>query len=74
VVKRNIESLRGRIELTTKPGEGTKFTLRLPLTMAIIDAMLLSAFGKQQYLLPTIAIQRSFRPEHGTVFDGGRSR
>ena len=41
VVKRNIESLRGRIELTTRSGESTKFTLRLPLTMAIIDAMLI---------------------------------
>lgn len=66
VVKRNIESLRGRIELTTRPGEGTKFTLRLPLTMAIIDAMLVRV-GEQQYLLPTIAIQRSFRPEPGAV-------
>ena len=62
VVKRNIEAVRGRIEVATSPGEGTKFTLRLPLTMAIIDAMLVRV-GSQQYLLPTVAIRRSFRPD-----------
>lgn len=66
VVKRNVEAVRGRIEVATAPGEGTKFTLRLPLTMAIIDAMLVRV-GAQQYLLPTIAIRRSFRPDPGAL-------
>ena len=43
-----------------------KFTLRLPLTMAIVDAMLLRV-GREQYLLPTVAIQRSFRPTREVV-------
>ena len=62
VVRRNIEALRGRIEVTTEPGRRTRFTLRLPLTTAIIDAMSVRV-GGQQYLLPTVVIQRSFRPE-----------
>ena len=62
VVWRNVESLRGRIEIATEPEKGTKFTLRLPLTMAIIDAMLLQV-GRQRYLLPTAAIERNFRPD-----------
>ena len=61
VVKRNIERLGGRIEATNEPGRGTTFTLRLPLTLAITDAMLVSV-GLETYLLPTIAIERAFRP------------
>jgi two-component system chemotaxis sensor kinase CheA len=66
VVRRNIESLRGHIAVNTRPGLGTIFTLRVPLTLAILDAMLVRV-GRQQYLLPTVAIQRSFRPEPGSV-------
>lgn len=61
VVKRSIESLRGRIEVDSVVGEGTTFTLRLPLTMAITDAMLVRV-GRQRYLLPTISIEKSMRP------------
>jgi two-component system chemotaxis sensor kinase CheA len=66
VVRKNIESLRGRIEISSKVGEGSTFTIRLPLTMAITDAMLCSV-GEQRYLLPTVSIEQSFRPEAGTV-------
>ncbi|MEN6449051.1 MAG: chemotaxis protein CheA [Thermoguttaceae bacterium] len=66
VVRRNVESLRGHIAVTTQPGAGTTITLRVPLTMAILDAMLLRV-GQQQYLLPTIAIQRSFRPDPDSI-------
>ncbi len=66
VVKRGIESLRGRVELTSQPGKGTTFTIRLPLTMAITDAMLVGV-GQAKYLIPTISIERSFRPEAGAV-------
>ncbi|MCE9544005.1 MAG: chemotaxis protein CheA [Planctomycetia bacterium] len=66
VVKRSIEALRGRIEVATQSGAGTRFTLRLPLTTAIIDAMSIRV-GGQQYLLPTVVIQRSFRPEPGSI-------
>jgi two-component system chemotaxis sensor kinase CheA len=66
VVKKNIESIRGRIEVNSWKGQGTTVTLRLPLTMAITDAMLLRV-GSERYLLPTVSIEQSFRPEKGAV-------
>jgi two-component system, chemotaxis family, sensor kinase CheA len=66
VVKKNIESLRGRVDVDSEPGRGTTFTLRVPLTMAITDAMLLRV-GAERYLLPMIAIAHSFRPALGAV-------
>lgn len=66
VVKRNIESLRGRIEVTSTPGEGSVFTIRLPLTMAITDAMILRV-GREKYLLPTVSIEQSFQPDAGSI-------
>ncbi|MFP4355087.1 MAG: chemotaxis protein CheA [Phycisphaerae bacterium] len=66
VVKKNIESIRGRIEVSSKLGEGTTFAMRLPLTMAITDAMLLRV-GTERYLLPTVSIEQSFRPEPGAI-------
>jgi len=61
VVKQNIKSLHGHIEVASRPGEGTTFTVRLPLTMAIADAMILR-IGQGRYLLPVISIEHSFRP------------
>jgi two-component system chemotaxis sensor kinase CheA len=66
VVKRNIESLRGRIEVASKKGEGSTFSIRLPLTMAITDAMILSV-GEETYLLPTVSIEQSFQPPAGSI-------
>ena len=66
VVKKGIESLRGRVEVISRAGEGSTFTMRVPLTMAITDAMLVRV-GEQRYLLPTISIEQSFRPEVGAV-------
>ena len=62
VVKRAMEVLRGRIEVASRTGEGSHFTLRLPLTLAITDAMLLRV-GGERFLLPTVSIEQSFRPE-----------
>jgi len=61
VVRRNIEGIRGRIEITSAPGEGTTFKLRLPLTLAITDGMLVRV-GLERYIVPTTSIQLSFRP------------
>ncbi len=66
VVRRNIESLHGHVAIATRPGIAAKFTLRVPLTTAILDAMVVR-IGARQYLLPMIAIQRNFRPEPGSV-------
>ena len=61
VVRRNIEALRGRIEIQSRPGEGTVFTIRLPLTLAIVDGLVLRS-GEQRFVLPTFAIRESLRP------------
>ena len=56
VVKRTIDGLRGTIDLRTKPGEGTTLTLRLPLTLAIIDGMLVRV-GDGRYTIPLAAVE-----------------
>lgn len=56
VVKRTIDALRGSIDVTSKPGEGTTVTLRLPLTLAIIDGMLVRV-GKGRYTIPLSAVE-----------------
>ena len=66
VVKKGIESLRGQIDVTSTEGGGSTFSMRVPLTMAITDAMLVSV-GRERYLLPTVSIEQSFRPEPGTI-------
>lgn len=66
VVKRNIESLRGQIEITSHPGQGSRFSIRLPLTLAIIDGMVVRA-GRERYIIPTLSIIRSIRPAAGDI-------
>ncbi|MGZ8414375.1 MAG: chemotaxis protein CheA [Gemmatirosa sp.] len=72
VVKRNIESVRGRIEISSEPGQGTTFYVRLPLTLAVTDGMLVRV-GTERYIVPTTNIHMSFRPERGMLQTvGGR--
>ncbi|HYH37441.1 MAG TPA: chemotaxis protein CheA [Azospirillum sp.] len=56
VVKRNIETLRGSIDIATTPGRGTEMTLRLPLTLAIIDGLLVRV-GTGRYAMPLSAVE-----------------
>ena len=51
VVRRNIQSLRGNCDVSSTEGEGTTFTIRLPLTLAIIDGFLVGV-GKSAYVIP----------------------
>ncbi len=51
VVRRNIEALRGQVEVESTLGKGSKFTIRLPLTLAIIDGFLVQV-GKSSYVIP----------------------
>jgi two-component system chemotaxis sensor kinase CheA len=56
VVKRLIEALRGTIDLATTPGQGTTITLRLPLTLAIIDGLMIRV-GQGRYIVPLSAVE-----------------
>jgi two-component system chemotaxis sensor kinase CheA len=73
VVKRTIEGLRGTIDLSTKPGEGTTATLRLPLTLAIIEGMLVRV-GNGRYSIPLSAVEECVElPEAAIRGDQGRN-
>lgn len=56
VVKRTIENMRGSIDLATKPGQGTTVTLRLPLTLAIIEGLLIRV-SAGRYIIPLPAVE-----------------
>jgi chemotaxis methyl-accepting protein methylase/signal transduction histidine kinase len=62
VVKRNIETLRGQVEIQSESGKGSVFKMRLPLTLAIIDGMVIRV-GREIYVVPTSSIVRSLRPD-----------
>jgi two-component system chemotaxis sensor kinase CheA len=66
VVRRNIEVLRGRIEIQSTPGVGTTFIIRLPLTLAIVEGLLLRC-GNERFLLPTFSVRESLRPARSQV-------
>ena len=51
VVRRDIEAIRGRVEVTSEPGRGTKFSLRLPLTLAMIEGFYIAS-GDETYVVP----------------------
>ena len=56
VVKRTIEAMRGSIDLATVPGQGSTVTLRLPLTLAIIEGLLIRV-GEGRYIIPLSAVE-----------------
>jgi two-component system, chemotaxis family, sensor kinase CheA len=61
VVKRNVEEMRGRVSVSSRPGQGTTFRLILPLTLAIIEGMLVRC-GTETYIVPSLSIIESLRP------------
>ncbi|MGB7566551.1 MAG: chemotaxis protein CheA, partial [Chitinivibrionales bacterium] len=61
VVRRNIEALRGSVEIQSEPGKGTTFSIRLPLTLAIVDGMIIRS-GDDSYIIPTLSILESIKP------------
>ncbi len=67
VVRTNIESLRGRIDIVSEAGKGSTFSLQMPLTLAITEGMLVKV-GAERYILPTIKIQAAFKPETDMLF------
>lgn len=66
VVRKGVETLHGRIDINTAAGVGSTFTVRLPLTLAITDGMLVRV-GCERYIIPTISIHLCFRPEPDSI-------
>jgi two-component system chemotaxis sensor kinase CheA len=71
VVKSKIQSLGGSVQVESKPGQGSKFSVQLPLTLSIISAMLIR-LGSEKYAIPLSSIvetsavkQEQFRNVHG---------
>ncbi|APD88572.1 chemotaxis protein CheA [Alteromonas mediterranea] len=61
VVRRNIESIGGRIDIESSAGEGSAFFIHLPLTLAIVDGMCVTV-GEQIFVIPLLNIIESFQP------------
>ena len=61
VVRRSVQALRGRIDVQSKMGEGTTFFLKLPLTLAIIEGLVV-VVGDQRFIAPIFSVKEMFRP------------
>ncbi len=61
VVKKQIQKLRGSVDIQSTAGRGTVFSLKLPLTMAIIDGLVVGV-GKERYIIPIFAVREMLRP------------
>ena len=64
VVKRNIEALRGSVELDSEPGQGTTVTINLPLTLAIIDGFMVGSAG-DQFIIPLSMVEECVEMDSG---------
>lgn len=73
VVRRNIESIGGRIEIESSKGEGSAFYIHLPLTLAIVDGMCVSV-GEQIFVIPLLNVIESFQPTTSQVKMLGNER
>jgi two-component system chemotaxis sensor kinase CheA len=62
VVKRNIQDLRGTVEVSTEENQGTKFRISLPLTLSIIDGLLV-AVGETHFILPLSSVEKCYEVE-----------
>ena len=66
IVKKSVQALGGSITLTSTPGEGTRFRIRLPLTMAILEGLSM-AVGDETYIVPLTSIVESIQPKASDV-------
>lgn len=67
VVRRHVERLRGRIEIRSTAGQGASFLVKLPLTLAIIDGLVVGV-GRERYIVPLFAVRELFRPGEDIVW------
>jgi len=61
VVKKAIEKLNGKVEIFSTRGIGSRFVIRIPLTLAIMDGIIVR-IGNEQYIMPTLFIKETLRP------------
>lgn len=66
VVKRNIVAMGGSLDIRSETGKGTCFAMKLPLTLAVIDGMLVRA-GKERYVIPTLSVVRLVEPRREDI-------
>jgi len=66
VVRKNVESIRGQIEVESEIGEGSTFRLKIPLTLSIINGMIMR-LGPRRFVIPTTNILRSLKPEPSQI-------
>jgi len=71
VVKRVIEKLRGKVEIYSTEGKGCRFVIRVPLTLAIMDGILVK-IGEERFIIPTVTIKETLRPAPDDVFSVGK--
>ena len=67
VVRKQIQKLRGHVEIQSRAGQGATFTLRVPLTLAIIDGLVVGV-GSERYIVPLFAVREMFRPAPDSLF------
>jgi two-component system chemotaxis sensor kinase CheA len=69
VVRRNIEEVKGHVNIDSVPGQGSTVRIQIPLTLAVIDGMLVR-IGKSKYTVPLLTIQESLRPTDAMLTQG----
>jgi len=66
VVRKHLQKLRGRVDVQSRPGEGTTFLMKLPLTLAIIDGLVVGV-GNQRYIVPIFAVREMLKPAQDAI-------
>jgi len=67
VVKKAIEKLKGKVEIFSSDGKGSRFIMRVPLTLAIMDGIIVRV-GEERYIVPTVFIKETLKPRQEDVF------
>jgi two-component system chemotaxis sensor kinase CheA len=73
VVKRGIDSLRGKIDIHSEPGAGSKIIIKLPLTLAIIDGLQVKS-GDEHYIIPLSLVEECVELSRQSAHLSGRNR
>jgi len=66
VVRKHVQKLRGRVDASSTPGQGSSFLMKLPLTLAIIDGLVVGV-GKQRYIVPIFAVREMLKPAEDAI-------